>query len=54
MSNTHQKLELPPCASQEFKLSFLMHTKGCCRVCPEHSSASGVTALHPLPLLSAN
>lgn len=44
MSSTHQKVKLPPCASQEFTLSFLRHAKGCCRVHPEHSSATGVTA----------
>lgn len=49
MSNTHQKLKLPPCVSPEFMLSFLMHAKGCYGVRPEHSSASEVTALHPPP-----
>lgn len=35
-------------------LSFLTHAKGCCHIHPEHSSASGVTALHSLPQPPAN
>lgn len=54
MSNTHQKLKLLPCASQGFMPSFLTHAKGCCHVHPEHHSASGAMALHPLSLLPAN
>lgn len=47
---TPSRNTLLPCASQEVALSFLTHAKGCCHIRPEHSPASGVTALHPLSM----